>query len=335
MFLIVFFAKTLREWLNVIKDSEHSGTGDTRMNIGIPFEVKSKLGHTQKGLSYVKDGNKKNMVIMTGMQEHASRYEGFALHLNELGWNVHVLDAVGQGSNVEKVEDLQKWYVGAFDDNVSSANAKIEELKEAGSEKTILFGHSMGSFMTARYLELYPNSTDGTIICGSNGPALGLMKTAFLLAKMHVRKGNWDKPSKFISGLAMGGYPKAIKDRETDLDWLSYNKENVKKYADDPYCGVTNTNGFWKEFLRGMSSLYVKKNWGLISKDEHILIISGEDDPVGEMGKGPRRLEKALKDIGVKDVSLHMFEKMRHEILNEDKKDEVYQVVDEFLKGRE
>ncbi|MCR4562958.1 MAG: alpha/beta hydrolase, partial [Bacilli bacterium] len=301
---------------------------------GIVFEVRPDEAHVLKGLSYLKDGNKKNMVIMTGMQEHASRYALFAEHLNELGWDVHVLDAVGQGLNAPGVKDLQKWYPNAFDINVTAANKKVEELKASGSEKTVLFGHSMGSFMTARYLELFPKTTDGTIICGSNGPAVGLMRMGYSVARVRVTKKNWDRPSKFLSNLAMGGYAKAIKDRDSDLDWLSYNKENVKKYEADPYCGVMNTNGFWHEFLKTMAKLYTKKEWSKISSKEHILIISGEEDPVGNMGKGPRALEKALKKVGVEDVTLRMFEHMRHEILNEDKKEDVYKVVDEFLGKR-
>ena len=296
------------------------------------FEVQGSGGHIQKGLSFEKEGNKKSFVIMTGMQEHAKRYEDFALFLNDLGYNVHVLDAVGQGLNAPKVEDLQKWYVDAFDSNVSAANAKVEELKKAGSEQTIIFGHSMGSFMVTRYLELYPLSTDGVIICGSNGPDGLKMSVAYLLACMQTNKKNWDKPSMSMTKLAMGGYAKAIKNRKSDLDWLSYNEENVNKYAADEYCGHINTYGFWHEFLKGMKHLYQGKNWKKISPNEHVLIISGEEDPVGTMGKGPRKLEKAFKKLGMKDVTLHMYEKMRHEILNEEKKELVYKDIEEFLK---
>ena len=295
------------------------------------FEVRINESRNQKGLSYVKEGNRNSMLIMTGMQEHASRYQAFAEFLNELGYNVHVLDAVGQGLNAPKVEDLQKWYVGAFDDNVKAANIKINELRKE-SDKVILFGHSMGSFMTQRYLELYPDTTDGVIICGTDGPNAGKMNMAYTLASIVVNKKNWDKPSKFLSNLAMGGYSKAVKERESDLDWLSYNKENVKKYEADEYSGHTNTNGFWKEFLKGMKTLYSKDEWNKISRKEHILIIAGEDDPVGQLGKGPRKLKETLDKMDVKDVKIVMFDKMRHEILNEDKKEDVYKVVEDFLK---
>ena len=62
----------------------------------------------------------------------------------------------------------------------------------------------------------------------------------------------------------------------------------------------------------------------LLSKDENILIISGDGDPVGAMAKGPRNLANMYRKLGVKNVKLHIYAHMRHEIHNEDKKDVVY-----------
>ena len=52
------------------------------------------------------------------MNEHSHRYQDLAEYLNGVGYDVYVLDAVGQGLNAPKVEDQEKWYKGAFDDNV-------------------------------------------------------------------------------------------------------------------------------------------------------------------------------------------------------------------------
>lgn len=296
------------------------------------FEVEVK-GHTLKGVVYKIDAPKANLLIMTGMQEHATRYEHFAKHLNSLGLSVYVLDAVGQGLNAPKVEDQQKWYPGAFDINVTAANKKIMELKESTKLPTFLMGHSMGSFMSQRYLELFPNTADKVVLCSSNGPAKAKMTFGYLAAALLTNKKNWDKPSKFISDQSLGAYAKAIKDRDSDLDWLSYDEDNRKTYKDDPYCGVDNTHGFWKEFLWGMKELYKKKNLAKISKNEHILLVAGDGDPVGEMGKGVERLEKMYRNLGVEDVSMVIFPHMRHEILNETQKEKPYKVVSDFLLG--
>ena len=52
-------------------------------------------------------------------------------------------------------------------------------------------------------------------------------------------------------------------------------------------------------------------------------IISGGDDPVGELGQGVLRCYKAFLKAGMQDVSLKLYPKLRHEILLEPARDEV------------
>lgn len=291
-----------------------------------------KVGNwVQKGNCWKAEPATSNLVFMTGMQEHSERYDHLARYLNDFGISVYVLDAVGQGLNAPRPEDQQKWFKGAFDTNVSAAHQKVMELKEETKLPTFIMGHSMGSFMTQRYLELFPDSADKVVIWSSNGPRRMKMACAYMLASILTNKRNWDKTSKFISNASFGPYARTVKNRKTDVDWLSYDEENVKDYIADPYCGAENTHGFWKEFLRGMNELYKKKNLKKVSKNEKILIVAGEEDPVGEMGKGPRRLKEMYEKLGVSNVTIFMFPHMRHEIHNETEKHLVYKVLSDFL----
>ena len=291
-----------------------------------------KVGNwVQKGNCWKAEPATSNLVFMTGMQERSERYDHLARYLNDFGISVYVLDAVGQGLNAPRPEDQQKWFKGAFDTNVSAAHQKVMELKEETKLPTFIMGHSMGSFMTQRYLELFPDSADKVVIWSSNGPRRMKMACAYMLASILTNKRNWDKPSKFISNASFGPYARTVKNRKTDVDWLSYDEENVKDYIADPYCGAENTYGFWKEFLRGMNELYKKKNLKKVSKNEKILIVAGEEDPVGEMGKGPRRLKEMYEKLGVSNVTIFMFPHMRHEIHNETEKHLVYKVLSDFL----
>lgn len=291
-----------------------------------------KVGNwVQKGNCWKAEPATSNLVFMTGMQEHSERYDHLARYLNDFGISVYVLDAIGQGLNAPRPEDQQKWFKGAFDTNVSAAHQKVMELKEETKLPTFIMGHSMGSFMTQRYLELFPDSADKVVIWSSNGPRRMKMACAYMLASILTNKRNWDKPSKFISNASFGPYARTVKNRKTDVDWLSYDEENVKDYIADPYCGAENTHGFWKEFLRGMNELYKKKNLKKVSKNEKILIVAGEEDPVGEMGKGPRRLKEMYEKLGVSNVTIFMFPHMRHEIHNETEKHLVYKVLSDFL----
>ncbi len=284
------------------------------------FNVEITGGIVLKGRKWIAKDAKANLSFITGMEEHAARYERFGQFLNENGVNLFVLDHFGQGLNVEDPKDLQKWPKNAFAMTIE-AMEKERQLAASNGLPTVVGGHSMGSFMTQAYIETYPNPDQKVIIMGSNGGQAGLMGLAFMISSMIVHKSNWDKPNKTMHNLGLAPYAKAIKDRKTDLDWLSYNEENVKIYAADPYCGVMNTGGFWKEFTRGMKEIWKKKNMRRVEPSSHILIVSGQDDPVGQMGKGVRWLEEAYKKVGVKDVRANLYPHMRHEILNEKEHD--------------
>ncbi len=288
------------------------------------FEVTLKDGTVMKGWHWEADSPKKNFVFITGMNEHVSRYEAMFARFAKNGINVWGIDALAQGRNAATPEEQELWGEDAFAKNVEGIHEAILLAKQNGLP-TIQGGHSMGSFMTQARLERYPEDTEKTIIIGSNGGQKGLMKLGYAIAKMLVHKSNWDKPCKMLDNLGLGAYTKAVKDRKTDLDWLSYDEENVKNYMADPYCGHQNSGGFWREFLKGLSKIWDKKELAKISKNEKVYITAGEEDPVGRNGEGPKWLAKTYKKLGLKEVELKLYPHMRHEIHNEKDKEIVWQ----------
>ena len=295
------------------------------------FEIRINNEFSLKGNDYIVEQGKANLVVITGMDEHSKRYEYFAHAMNDFGISVYVLDHFGQGENAASVEDLQKWPRDAWKLTLEALNIKIRSLK---SERlpAYLMGHSMGSFAVQAYIETYPDSpADKYVIMGSNGPDRLLYAAAYIMADVLVTDKNWDEPSEFFTKLALGPYAKSIKDRRTNLDWLSYDTENVDKYIADPYCGQINTNGFYHEFFKGMKELYKPANIAKIPADSKILIVSGTDDPVGKNSKGIEKLYKMYRKAGVKDVKKILYPHCRHEILNEKIKDDVIEDIKKFL----
>ncbi len=295
------------------------------------FSLDGIRGKCLKGRAFAVENPRMDVVFLTGMDEHSLRYEDFARFLNENGISLYVLDAPGQGLNADSPDRLQVWKKGDFDDTVRFANKMVEKLRKERALPVGIMGHSMGSFMVQRYLELFPSTVSFAVMIGSNGPCLMKMKLAFAISSLIANEKNFDKPSHLVQKMGLGAYSQAIKNRKSDFDWLSYDEGNVASYRNDPYCGAVNTNGFWKEFLRGMSELYKKGNLKKIAKEEHLLLLAGEDDPVGEMSKGVIRLRRMYENLGVRDVSCKIYGGMRHEILNEAKKEEVYRDILDFV----
>ena len=50
-----------------------------------------------------------------------------------------------------------------------------------------------------------------------------------------------------------------------------------------------------------------------------ILLISGQDDPVGDGGKGVQEISRRMKKSGMENVTIKLFPGARHDLLHEEK----------------
>ena len=288
-------------------------------------------GDVLKGFSWASNGKAKgNVVIFEGMEEHVSRYDEFAKFLNENNYNVYALDTYGQGENVSPdLSDAGIWPVNGFAKMVCAHHEMVNEARKNGLP-TYIFSHSMGSYMGKDYIQRFSGDVEKVVLCGagSYNPAVGPGK---VVAAIVTTKKNRNQKAKLLNNLMFGSFDKKIKNPRTAFDWLSYNQENVDKYINDPLCGFGPTNGFCLEFCKGMAPLFKKKNFSRVSKDQKLFIITGREDPVSNYSKYTFDLEKRYTAIGLKDVTVKVYDGMRHEILNEDRRQEVYNDILEFF----
>ena len=115
-----------------------------------------------------------------------------------------------------------------------------------------------------------------------------------------------------------------ITPNRTEVDWLSASDNNVDAYIADPLCGQKASIGLFYEMLGGIRFISTPKNIASMNRNTPILFISGDKDPVGEMGRGVKRAYEAFRRAGVRDVELKLYKGLRHEILNEDCRAVVY-----------
>ena len=131
--------------------------------------------------------------------------------------------------------------------------------------------------------------------------------------------------------LSVGGYSKVIPDAETECDWLTVNKDNVKAYIEDPLCGFKFTLNGYKNLLGLLAAIFEEKGWGLKNENLPIFFIAGAGDPVIEKEENWLFSQEFMRKRGYKDVSGKLYEGLRHEILLEDSKEEVYKDVLAFV----
>ncbi|MBM7608848.1 alpha-beta hydrolase superfamily lysophospholipase [Lysinibacillus composti] len=273
-----------------------------------------------------------NFHILHGMAEHSARYDAYASLLCEQGYFVTVHDHRGHGKTVE----LNGSYGYLADENgfdriVEDVYEIVQYIRnEKENVPTILFGHSMGSFMARRFIQLYSDMVDRCILCGTGATTI-LHRMGNSLAKTLARVEGKNVESKLMSDLSFGSFNKKFKNAKTPFDWLCANVHEVKKYIDDPLCGFIPTHQFFVDLTDGLLLINRTSEIAQIRKDLPVLLISGSDDPVGDKGIGVFKVAKQLENAGLEDVVVYLFEGMRHEILNEKNNQYVYEVTTRWL----
>ena len=80
-----------------------------------------------------------------------------------------------------------------------------------------------------------------------------------------------------------------------------------------------------------MLDVYDKKGWQLKNPDLPVLFLGGEEDPVIGSPEEFQKTVQSLKDMGYNNVQSRLYPNMRHEILNEINRRQVYEDILTFL----
>ena len=269
-----------------------------------------------------------------GMSEYIDRYDDFAMYLAGRGILVYGQDHAGHGKSTPSSPR------GFFAEN-DGWTALVEDMhaihmavaEEFPAIPYILFGHSMGSFLARTYAARNPGEFEGYIFMGTAGsnPLLPFGKWVIRRA---IKKDGPAAVNVKLNGLATGTYNKAVKKAEgsvrTDFDWISCNQDNVDAYVADSLCGFPFTNAGLRDLFDGLAEI-TRKDWASHVADKPILLLSGEQDPVGgKKAKGVLETAQALTKTG-HTVECKIYPGARHELLNETNRLEVYGDIELFI----
>lgn len=269
--------------------------------------------------------------IVHGMTEYIERYDKFMRILAENGYITFGYDHLGHGHTVNNDSDLG-FIAEREGDDLLSRDVKVffDAIKsEYGDHPYYLMGHSMGSFVVRMATQKYitPNKL---IIMGTSGPnpisALGLI----LCKIIKVIKGP-RHISPLIESMAFGNYNNRFKDEKDNLSWLTNDIEVRKKYSTDKFCTFKFSISAMHDLISLINDCNRKIWFKDVSKKMPILLISGEDDVVGDYGKGIRTCEKKLRENGA-NVTMKLYPGYRHEILNDSSFDMTVSDILEFVK---
>ncbi|MCH5275652.1 MAG: lysophospholipase [Lachnospiraceae bacterium] len=271
--------------------------------------------------------------VVHGMSEYAGRYEELAAFLTGRGFVVTGEDHLGHGKSAG--EDGLKGYF-CEQDPATVVVRDVHRLKKMTQElypgvPYFILGHSMGSFILRNYICRYGTGISGALILGTGmQPGALLAFAGALTAAVGFFKGQ-KHPSRFINYCAFGSYNKKISNPTTPFDWLSKDEEKVQAYIADEDCGfVFTVNGF-KTLFTLISRIRKKKNLKNVPDNLPIFMASGEDDPVGDYGRGVKKAYDSLKAVGVEDITLKIYSEDRHELMNELDRETIMEDIAEWL----
>ncbi|UAM96550.1 alpha/beta hydrolase [Polaribacter litorisediminis] len=263
--------------------------------------------------------------ISHGVGEHAGRYQSMAKLLQKKGYEVYANDHRIHGLSA-KNEDHLGFYDG--DDYFSDAIADMRKLtaiikKEHPNKKIILFGHSMGSLLSREYVTMYGEDVAALILSGTASFFRGTGAIGLVSAQFFSKLNGRHRSNEILKNLFFNQFNKKFKPNRTRVDWISRDEYEVDLFEADPLRIEDFSLSVFLDILKGSKKVNTPLTFKNTPQDLPIYIFSGDKDPVGEMGKGVKKVAANYKKAGIKNLTLKLYEGGRHEMLNEVNKKEV------------
>ena len=226
------------------------------------------------------------VLLVHGYAEHGGRYGHVADALTASGAVVYADDHLGHGRS-----DGERGLITDFDHVVDDLHSITDIARREYPElPLVLVGHSMGGLLSARYAERWPEEVAGVAFCGSV-------------------IGDWQWARDVLKEPELPFVP-------FDPDAISRDPEAGASYAADPLV----YHGQYKRAL--LEAEVVALDSFARDLDQltmPVAVLHGTDDPFVPF----ERSVQAVRDMPTDDVTIHIYDGARHEVLNETNRDEI------------
>lgn len=245
------------------------------------------------------------VLLVHGLGEHAGRYDHVARRLNDWGFAVRGYDQYGHGESGGirgGLPDEQRLF-DDLADVLDSTRARMDP-----ATPLILFGHSLGGLVAARFVSLQRRPVEGLVL---SSPALDLGLS-------------------FWQRLLMAVLPRIAPDlcvrNGLDPRLISHDPAMVRAYQQDRLIH-DRISGRLARFMvdAGVATRALAAQWTVPT----LLLYAGADRLVNPAGS---RAFAGAAPAGV--VSAHCFEGAYHEIFNELEREPVFEQLKQWLDAR-
>lgn len=263
--------------------------------------------------------------IAHGIGEHAGRYDSIASRLQQEGFTIYANDHRAHGKTAE-IKRLYGYYDGSdyFEDVVDDMHALTNLMRgEHPKAPFILFGHSMGSLLSRKYVLNHGQELDALILSGTANFIKGLGHFGLVSTKAVSLFRGRERSNETLRAFFFDEFNKKFQPNRTKLDWISSDETAVDTFEADPYRIENFSIGVFADILTNSKELNKKSAFVNTPDNLPILMFSGDEDPVGEMGKGVTKVAENYKKNGNTKLTFNLYKGGRHEMLNETNSQEV------------
>ena len=298
----------------------------------------SRPGATLNVLLCLPEGRPRAVLQMThGMVEYIGRYEQLACWLADRGVAAVGHDHLGHGGSVVSREEYG--YFGRPDgnrlllDDIHRVTRWAKALPELEGLPWFLLGHSMGSFYARQYLCEYGGELQGAILMGTGWQPRAAARAGRALCHLLAAFHGWRYRSKLEDSMAFGSYNRSFRPARTSKDWLNRDEKEVDRYLSEERCSFRFTLNGYDSLFTALERLCDKELLARAPKDLPVLFLSGDDDPVGDRGRGVQKAAQSLRDAGMRRVEVKLYPGARHELLVELNRQEVFADIGSFIQN--
>ncbi|WP_251521872.1 MULTISPECIES: alpha/beta hydrolase [Staphylococcus] len=224
---------------------------------------------------------KANVIIAHGLAESLERYDAVTDFLNINEFNVIRYDQRGHGRS-----GGQETYYSRVDEITEDLSTVLSFVKQHFEGPVYLLGHSMGGYTVTLFGTKYPNQVDGIITTGA-------------LTRYNTKL--FGTPDQNLS-------PQSYFDNELG-DGVCSDPEVIRKYEQDDLNAKRISMGLVFTLMDGID--YLKANAEQFT--DNVLILHGKEDGLVSY----RDSLQLFEQIGSKHKSIHIYDGLQHEILNE------------------
>lgn len=264
---------------------------------------------------------KATIIVVHGMMEHGLRYAEFSQFLNENGYVTIASDLRGHGKTASSKDRFGFGEKDIYNETLIDLQNIIAYARETYKLPIYLFGHSYGSLLSQKLIQLCPY-IEKCVLCATTNGSSGIMKTGGVVAKTLGLFKSYNSSGGILEKMCIQAYGNGF-DRG---NWLTRDEKEYDKYLADEYCGGSFPFSFYKSLITNMNTV----NAGIDKiGNKKIMFIVGDDDP---LSSGGIQVQK-LYDIFLKhniDVKLKIYHGARHELIHETNKEEIFNDVLNF-----